>query len=121
MQTLLHVAAELTGYFQGCIVTDRLAQIVSCHTHVTAVVGLAPPSVDDTQEEEGAAGQQHALRAGIIPVRFHPLAILVPLHRRGRPPLRFAVERGGLPLGDDQVRGVLHDPGCGVLLAQTGS
>jgi hypothetical protein len=77
--------------------------------------------MDDTQEEEGAAGQQHAVGTGVVPVCLHPLPVLVPLHRGGGTPLRLAVEGGRLPLGHDEVRGVLHDPRRGVILTQTRS
>lgn len=77
--------------------------------------------MNDPEEEERAAGQQHALRARVVPVSLHPLTIFVPLHRRGGPPLGFAVESGRLAFGDDQVGGMLHNPGREVLLAQTGS
>lgn len=68
----------------------------------------------DAQEEEGAAGQEHAVRAGVIFVRLHALTILIPLNARGGAALRLAVEGGGLPLGDDQIRGVFHNPRCAV-------
>lgn len=64
----------------------------------------------DAEEEERAAWQEHAMRAGVVLVRLHALAILVPLYGGGRPALGFAVKGGGLPLGHDQVRGVLGDP-----------
>ena len=95
-----------------------LSQVVAGHAHVAAVVGLAAAAVHDAQEEERAAGQQHALGAGVVPVRLHPLPVLVPLHRGGGPALRLAVEGGRLPLGHDEVRGVLGDAGGEVLLAQ---
>ena len=98
--------------------THSLAEVVPRHAHVAPVVGLAAAAVDDAQEEERAAGQQHAVGARVVPVRLHPLAVLVPLHRGSGAPLRLAVEGGRLPLGHDQVRGVLHDPGRSVLLTQ---
>ncbi|TNN86761.1 hypothetical protein EYF80_002944 [Liparis tanakae] len=92
---------------EGSVVTDRLAQIVSGHAHVAAVVRLAPSSVDDTQEEEGAAGQQHAVGAGVVAVRLDALPVFGPLHRRGRTALGLTVESGRLPFGDDEARGRL--------------
>lgn len=113
--------AALTGYFQRGVVAHCLSQVVASNTDVRTFIRFTPPSMDDAQEEERATGKKHALRTGIVPVRFHPLSILVPLHCRGWPPLCFTVESGGLPFGYDQVRGMLHNPGWGVLLAQTGS
>lgn len=72
------------------------------------------------QEEERAAGQQHAVGTRVIPVRLHALAVLVPLDGRDGPALRLAVEGGGFPLGYDQIRGVLHDPGGAVFIAWPG-
>ena len=95
---------------------DRFTKVVSGHAHVGALVRLAAAAVDDAKEEERAAGQQHALRAWVVAVRLHALAVLVPLHRRCGPALRLAVEGGRLTLGHDQVRGVLHYPGSEVFL-----
>lgn len=47
---------ELTGHFQGCIVTDGLAQIVPRNTHIATIIWLASSSVDDPQEEKWSAG-----------------------------------------------------------------
>ena len=111
----------LTGHLQRGVVAAGLPQVVARHAHVAAVVGLAAAAVHDAQEEERAAGQQHALGARAVPVRLHPLPVLVPLHRGGGPALRLAVEGGRLPLGHDEVRGVLGDAGREVLLAQARS
>lgn len=113
--------AALTGYFQRGVVAHCLPQVVAGNTNVGTFIRLASPSVDDAQKEEGAAGEQHALRAGIVPVGLHPFAIFVPLHSRGWPTLRLTVESGGFPLGDDQIRRVLDNPGWGVLLTETRS
>lgn len=99
--------------------TDGLAQIVPGHAHVAAVVGLAAASVHDAQEEEGPAGQQHAVGARVVAVRLHALPVLVPFHRGGRPALCLAVEGGWFPFGHNEVRGVLHDAGREVFLAKT--
>ena len=99
--------------------TDGLAQIVSGHAHVAAVVGLAPPPVDDAQEEERPAGQQHAVGAGVVAVRLNALPIFGPFHRGGRTALGLTVEGGGFPFGYDEVRGVLHDARREVFLAKT--
>lgn len=101
--------------------TDRLAQIVSGHAHVAAIVWLAPSSMDDPQEEEGSAGEQHTMRAGVVAVCLNALSVFVPLHRRGRTALSLAVESGRLPFGHNEVRRVLHDAGREVFLAKTGS
>lgn len=66
--------------------------------------------MDDAQEEEGAAGQEHAVRTGVVLVCLHTLPIFVPLYGGSGPALRLAVERGGLPFGDNQIRGVFRYP-----------
>lgn len=111
--------AALTSYFQGCIVTDRLAQIISGHTDVAAVVWLAPTSVNDAQEEEGSAGQQHAVGARVVSVRLNALAIFIPFHCRGWTALCLTVERGWFPFRHNQIRGVLYNPGWEVFLSET--
>lgn len=70
--------------------------------------------MDDAQEEEGAAGQEHAVGPGVVFVRLNALAILVPLYAGSGSALGLAVEGGGLPLGHDQIRGVLRNPRCAV-------
>lgn len=87
-----------TGYFQRGVATDGLPQVVASHADVDALVGFAATAVDNAQEEERAAGQQHAVRAWVVPVRLHALPVLVPLHHGQRPALRLAVQRGRLPL-----------------------
>lgn len=57
----------------------------------------------------------------VVPIRFHPFAVFVPLHRGRGPALGLAVEGGGFALGHDQVGGMLHDAGWVVLLPQTRS
>ena len=105
----------LTGYIERSIATNGLPQVVAGDTGVDALVWFAPASVHDAEEEEGAAGQQHAMRPGVIFVGLNALAVLVPLHAGDGSALSFAVESGGLPFGDDQIRGVLHNPRRAVL------
>lgn len=107
----------LTGHFQGCIVANRLTQIVSGHTHVAAIVRFAPASVHDAQEEQRAGGQQHAVRTRVVAVRLDALPVFVPFHRGGWPALCFTVEGGGFPFGHNEVRGVLNNAGREVFLA----
>lgn len=64
----------------------------------------------NAQEEEGATGQEHAMRPGVVSVGFHTLAILVPLYTGRGSALCLTVEGGRLPLGDDQIGGVLRNP-----------
>ena len=99
--------------------TDRLAQIVSGHTHIAAIVGLAPSSMDDAQKEEGPAGQQHTVGTGVVTVRLNTLPIFVPFHCGGWTALCLAVESGWFPLGHNEVRRVLHNAGREVFLAKT--
>lgn len=101
---------RLTGDVERGVATDGLPQVVAGHAGVDALVRFAPASVHDAEEEEGAAGQEHAVGAGVVPVRLHALAILVPLYGGRGPALRFAVQGRRLPLGHYQVRGVLRDP-----------
>ena len=112
---------RLTCNFQRGIATDGFSEVVSGHADVRPFVRFAASAMDYSQEEQGAAGQQHAVGARIVLVRLHPLSVLVPLHGGRGPPLGLAVEGGRLALGHDQVGGVLHDAGRGVLLPQTGS
>lgn len=76
--------------------------------------------MDYSQEEEGAAGQEHAVRTGVIFVRLHTLAILIPLYSRRGSALCLTVKGGGLPLRNDQIRGVLNNPGRAVFKPCTG-
>lgn len=101
---------ELTGNVERGVAADGLPQVVARDAGVDALVRFASASVHDAEEEERAAGQEHAVRAGVVPVRLHALAILVPLYAGGGPALRLAVQGGRLPLGHDQVRRVLRNP-----------
>lgn len=100
---------------------DSFSQIVSGYAHIRALIWFAAAAVNYSQEEEGAAGQQHAVRTRVVPVGLHPLSILVPLHGGRGPPLGLAIEGGRLALRNDQVRGMLHDAGRVIFLPQTGS
>lgn len=51
---------------------------------------------------------------GVIFVRLHALAILIPLYTGSGSALCLAVKGGRLPLGDNQIRGILHNPRCAV-------
>lgn len=93
--------SRLTCDLQRGITADGLAQVIPRYAHVYPFVGLAAPSVNDSEEEEGAAGEEHAVRAWILTVRFDSLAIFVPLHHRGRPTFGLTVQRGGLALGNN--------------------
>lgn len=100
---------------------DGLSEIVASHADVRALVRFAPTSVNYFQEEQRSGGKEHAMGARVVPIRFHPLAIFVPLHRGRGASLGLAVERSGFALGYDQVGGVLHDAGRVVVLPQTRS
>lgn len=104
-----NISATLTGHLQRCVPTDRFTEVVSGDTHVHAFIGFAPPSVNNPEEEEGSAGQEHAVGARVLSVRLHSLAILVPLHHRSRSAFSFTVEGGRLAFGHDQVRWVFYD------------
>lgn len=82
---------ELTGNVERGIAADGLPQVVAGDAGVDTLVRFASASMHNAKEEERAAGQEHAVRAGIVPVRLHALAILVPLYGRGGPALRLAV------------------------------
>lgn len=101
---------ELTGNVERGVAADGLPQVVARDAGVDALVRFASASVHDAEEKERAAGQEHAVGAGVVPVRLHTLAILVPLYGGGGPALRLAVQGGRLPLGHDQVRRVLRNP-----------
>lgn len=100
----------LTCHLQRRVAADGFAKVVPCHAHVDALVRLAPPPVDDSQEEERAAGQDDAMGPGVLSHRLDTFAVFVPLQNGGRPSLRLAVECGRLALGHDQVGRVLGDP-----------
>lgn len=114
------IKRSLTSNIQRSVAADGLSQVVPGDAGVDALVRFAPAAVHYAQEEERAAGQQHAVGTRVIPVRLHALAVLVPLDGRDGPALRLAVEGGGFPLGYDQIRGVLHDPGSAVFITRPG-
>lgn len=103
---------SLTGNIEWSVTANGLSQVVACNTGVDALIRFAPPSVYDAKEEEGAAGQEHAVRAGVILICLHALTVLIPLYTGAGSALGFAVESGRFPLGDYQIRGVLHNPRC---------
>lgn len=111
---LWSILQSLTGNIQWSVTTNGLSQVVAGHTGVDALVWFAAAAVHDAEEEERAAGQQHAVRPGVIFVRLHSLAVLIPLDAGRGSALGLAVEGGRLPLGDDQIRGVLRNPRCAV-------
>lgn len=100
----------LTCHLQRRVAADGFAQVVAGHAHIDALVRFAPPPVNDSQEEERAAGQDDAMGSGVLSYRLDAVAVFVPLQYGGRPSLRLAVERGRLALGHDQVGRVLGDP-----------
>lgn len=100
----------LTGYLQRCVPADSLTQVVPGYTDIHSLIWFAPPSMHDTQKEKGAAGQQHAMGSRVFLVRLHPLPILVPLNDGGGTSFRFAVQRCWLPLGHNEVGGMLYYP-----------
>lgn len=91
----------LTCYFQRCIATDRLAQVVACHAYIDAFVGFASPPVHNSQEEEGAAGQEHPVGSGVLSIGLDAFAVFVPFHHWGWPSFGLTVEGGWLTLGHD--------------------
>lgn len=97
------MTSSLTGNFERSIPTNGLSQVVSGHAGVDAFIRFAPAPVYDPQEEEGAAGQEHPVRAGVILVGLHTLPIFIPLYAGSGSALCLAVEGGWLPLGDDQI------------------
>lgn len=112
-QTLLarwSTTQGLTGNFQWSVATNGLSQVVAGHTGVNALVWFAPSAVHDAQEEKGAAGQEHAVRTRVIFVCLHTFTIFVPFNAGDGAALCLAVEGGRLPLGDNQIRGVLRNP-----------
>lgn len=82
---------RLTCDLQGGIAADGLAQVIPSHAHVHPFVGFAASPVNDPEEEERAAWEQHAVGPRILTVGFDPVAILVPFHHRGRPALCFTI------------------------------
>lgn len=115
------VQLGLTSHLQRGIPAGGFTQVVPGHADIDALVRLAAAAVHNAEEEEGAAGQQHAVGAGVLMVRLHALSVFVPLHGGRRAALRPAAQRGRLTPGHQQVRGVLHDAGCGVLQPRVGA
>lgn len=111
---LLSTTLALTGNIKRSITTNGLSQVIAGNTGVDTLIWFAPASMYNTEKEEGAARQEHAMRTGVIPVCLNTLPILVPLYSGGGTSLCFAVESGGFPPGDNQIRGVLHNPWCTV-------
>lgn len=102
-------SATLTCHLQRGISTSRCPQVVACHTSVDTLVGARAAPVHDAREEEGAAGQQQAVRARILARGGHSRPILVPLDVGPGPSLRAAGQRGRLASGDQQIWWLLHD------------
>lgn len=95
------------------VVADGAAVDVGGVAVVDAHVGLGVLVVDDAQEEELAAVEEHAVGGRTVSRRQHALAIAVPRDRGRGIPLRLAVELGRLVLGHVVVRGVFHDARVG--------
>lgn len=83
--------SQLTCDLQRGITADGLAQVIPRYAHVHSFIRLAASSVNDSEEEKGTAGEEHAVGAWILTVRFDSLAIFVPLHHRGRPTFGLTV------------------------------
>lgn len=107
--------SRLTCDLQRGITADGFAQVIPRYAHIHPFVGLAAPSVNDSEEEEGAAGEEHTVGPRILPVCFDSLAIFVPLHHGGRPTFCFTVQSGGLTLGNNEVWGVFDNPWRSIL------
>lgn len=95
--------SRLTCDLQRGIAADGFAQVIPRYAHVHPFVGLAAPSVNDSEEEEGAAGEEHTVGPRILSVCFDSLAVFVPLHHGGRPTFGLTVQSGGLTLGNNEV------------------
>ena len=76
---------------------------------VRADVRLRVLVVDDAQEEQLAARQQHPVRRRVLVRRRHRNSVAVPRDHRRRVALRLAVERRRLVLGDVLALRVLDD------------
>lgn len=111
----------LTCHFQGCISTHCFPKVVPCDADVASFIGFASAPMHNAQEEQGSARQEHPVGPGIVLVGLHPLTILVPLNGGSGPALGLAVQSGGLALGHNDIRRVLHNPRGEVLLAKTRS
>ena len=72
--------------------------------------------MDDTQEKELAAGQQHTMGRRVLVGRYHRLTVAVPGDLGRWVALGFTVERGRLVLGHVLVLGMLDDARVGRLL-----
>lgn len=109
-KTLRRVCVVLTGNFERGVSGARRSRLVAGHAPVDAAV-LLPLAVHHPQEEERAAGQQHAVRLGVERRRPHQLALVAskPLDRRLGTTLGLAVQRHRLVFGHCDVRGVLGD------------
>lgn len=105
----------LTCHFQRRIATDCLAQVVARHTHVDTFVRFASPAVDNSQEEEGATGQEHPVGSRVLSIGLDAFAVFVPFHHWSRPSFGLTVEGGWLTLGHDQIRRMFYDPRRSIL------
>ncbi len=113
--------SRLTCDLQRGITADGLAQVIPRYAHIHSFIRLAASSVNDSEEEKRTAGEEHAVGAWILTVRFDSLAIFVPLHHRGRPTFGLTVQRGGLALGNNEVWGVFDNPWGGIFQPRTRS
>ena len=108
----------LTSNLQGGIATDDAdfglgvggVAVVDAHIRLVVLV------VDDAQEEELSAGQQHAVGGGVLRGCDHRATVAVPRDGGRGVTLGLAVERGRLILGHILVLWVLYDARVGHLL-----
>ena len=107
-----------TCYFQGRIPADDADPSLGIGgvTIVRADVGLRALVVDDPEEEELAAGQQHPVWLRVLIGRDDRFAVAVPRYDGGRVALRLAVQRRRFILRHVLVLRMLHDPGISYLL-----
>ena len=75
---------------------------------VRADVGLGVLVVDDSQEEQLPARQQHPVRRRVLVGRRHRKSVAIPRDHRRRIAFRFAVERRRLVLGHVLTVRVFH-------------
>lgn len=101
--------ATLTCHLQRCVSADRFPEVVPSDTHVHTFIGFASSSVNNPEEEEGAARKEHTVGSRVLSVGLNSLAVLVPLHHRSRSALSFTVEGGRLAFGHDQIRRMFYD------------